>query len=85
MATIGFNPNVAGSSMLIPASGPTPGSMPTSVPIKQPIKAYISTCGCNATLKPISKLSKVSTMGRLRGYTPHGLTGSGTLSSVANT
>ena len=39
MAMIGFSPNVAGSSMLIPASGPTPGSMPTSVPITQPTNA----------------------------------------------
>ena len=39
MAMIGFRPKVAGSSRLMPASGPRPGSMPTSVPITQPANA----------------------------------------------
>ncbi len=36
---IGFSPKVAGSSRLMPASGPSPGIMPTSVPITQPTNA----------------------------------------------
>src|SRR5262249_25632033 len=60
IAMIGLRPNVAGRSMLIPASGPTPGSTPTSVPITQPTKAYTSIEGWSATEKPSSRLLNVS-------------------------
>src|SRR6266540_4302555 len=40
IARVASRPKVAGSSRLMPASGPTPGSTPTSVPTTQPTKAY---------------------------------------------
>ena len=49
---IGFNPNVAGSSRLIPASGPSPGIIPTSVPMMQPANAYIRTFKSRAIWNP---------------------------------
>ena len=52
IARVASMPNVAGSSRLIPASGPTPGSTPTSVPITQPTKAYKSRGGESATENP---------------------------------
>src|SRR5215831_3943264 len=60
IAFVASSPNVAGSRMLMPASGPMPGSMPTSVPTRQPRNAYSSTSGRNATEKPSSKLSRVA-------------------------
>jgi hypothetical protein len=39
IARVASSPNVSGSRMLMPASGPMPGSMPTSVPTRQPMKA----------------------------------------------
>ncbi len=39
MALVASSPNVTGSRMEMPASGPMPGSMPTSVPTRQPRKA----------------------------------------------
>src|SRR5215510_7067832 len=60
IALVASRPKVAGSRMLMPASGPMPGSMPTSVPTMQPMKAYHSTSGRNATEKPSSRLSRVA-------------------------
>ena len=77
MAMIGLRPKVAGSSRLIPASGPSPGIMPTSVPMMQPKKAYISTSGWNATEKPIIRLLKVSTI-----RSPTARRGNGTFSNT---
>src|SRR5258706_13890964 len=57
---IGLRPNVAGSSRLIPASGPSPGSMPTRVPITQPANAYARIEGWSATEKPSIRLLKTS-------------------------
>src|SRR6516165_7886144 len=58
-ALVASSPNVAGSRMLMPASGPIPGSTPTSVPTKHPRNAYHSTSGRNATEKPSNRLSNV--------------------------
>src|SRR3954466_1539206 len=52
IALVAFSPNVIGSRIEMPASGPMPGSTPTSVPTRQPMKAYHSTAGCSATEKP---------------------------------
>src|SRR5215813_4915630 len=60
IALVASSPNVTGSRMLMPASGPMPGSMPTSVPTRQPRNAYHSTSGRNATENPSSRLSKVA-------------------------
>src|SRR6185295_16574525 len=61
---IGFKPKVAGSSMLMPASGPTPGSMPTRVPTTHPTNAYTRTEGWSATEKPSIRLWNVSAICR---------------------
>ena len=61
-ALVASSPNVAGSKILIPASGPMPGNTPTSVPTRQPMNAYHSTSGRNATEKPSSRLSNVPSM-----------------------
>src|SRR4051812_37905367 len=63
MALVASRPNVTGSRMLIPASGPMPGSMPTKVPTTQPRKANHSTSGRNATEKPSIRLSMVASTG----------------------
>src|SRR4029079_1432143 len=60
MALVASSPNVTGSRMEMPASGPMPGSMPTSVPTRQPRKAYHSIPGCSATEKPRIRLWTVS-------------------------
>src|SRR5215470_17959990 len=59
IALVASRPKVAGSRMLIPASGPIPGSTPTSVPTTQPRKAYHMTSGRKATEKPRSRLSAI--------------------------
>ncbi len=45
MALVAFRPNVIGSKIEMPASGPMPGNAPTSVPTRQPMNAYHSTAG----------------------------------------
>src|SRR3989442_6028705 len=60
IARVASRPKVAGSSRLMPASGPTPGSTPTSVPTTQPMKPYQSTPGESATENPRTRLWKVS-------------------------
>src|ERR1700730_15653109 len=50
MALVASRPNVTGSRMLMPDSGPT----------RQPRKPYHSTSGRSATEKPSIRLSKVS-------------------------
>src|SRR4030095_9258733 len=60
MARVASMPKVAGSSRLMPASGPTPGSTPTSVPTRQPMKPYQRTPGARATPKPCARLESVS-------------------------
>src|SRR6516165_12222136 len=61
IALVASSPNVTGSRMLMPDSGPIPGSTPTSVPTRQPRKPYHSTSGRNATEKTSNRLSRVST------------------------
>src|SRR5262245_34089981 len=73
MALVALRPKVAGSSRLMPASGPTPGSTPTMVPMKQPMKAYSSTDGASATVKPRYRFCSVSIIGG--GSEPAGTTG----------
>src|SRR5262249_22479599 len=63
-AWVAFSPNVTGSRMLMPDSGPMPGSTPTSVPTRQPRNAYQTLSGCSATAKPCSRLTRgLSTTG----------------------
>src|SRR5262245_35762416 len=62
IARVASSPNVAGSSRLMPASGPTPGSTPTRVPTKQPMKPYQSTLGVRATENPRARFCSVSSM-----------------------
>src|SRR5262249_47443525 len=62
IALVASRPNVTGSRMLMPDSGPMPGSTPTSVPTRQPRKPYHSTPGCSATENPSHRLSRVSTV-----------------------
>ena len=52
MACVALSPNVTGSRIEMPASGPMPGSTPTSVPTRQPRKAYHKLLGSKATEKP---------------------------------
>src|SRR5919109_2565142 len=59
-ALVTSRPKVAGSSRLIPASGPTPGSTPTRVPTKQPMKPYQSTLEVSATENPRARFCSVS-------------------------
>src|SRR5690348_5938220 len=66
IACVAFSPNVTGSRMEIPASGPMPGSTPTRVPTRQPRKAYQALLGSSATEKPWARLTRVvSTRARL--------------------
>src|SRR5437016_4536183 len=60
IALVAFSPNVIGSRIEMPASGPMPGNTPTSVPTRQPRNAYHSTAGCNATEKPSQSESRVT-------------------------
>ncbi len=60
IALVASSPKVSGSRIEMPASGPMPGSTPTSVPTTQPRNAYHSTVGCNATVKPSQRLSRVT-------------------------
>src|SRR5512134_1041353 len=58
IALVASRPNVSGSRIEMPASGPMPGSMPTSVPTTHPRKANHSTSGRSATEKPSRRLSR---------------------------
>src|SRR5262247_3265229 len=58
-ACVAFRPNVTGSRIEMPDSGPMPGSTPTSVPTRQPRNAYHTLSGCSATAKPCSRLARV--------------------------
>ncbi len=60
IAWVALSPNVTGSRIEMPASGPMPGSTPTSVPTRQPRNAYQRLDGRNATEKPCSRLMKGS-------------------------
>src|SRR5690242_4574311 len=57
IALVASSPNVIGSRMLMPESGPIPGSTPTSVPTRQPRKAYQRISGRRATENPSRRLS----------------------------
>ena len=58
-ACVALSPNVTGSRIEMPESGPMPGSTPTSVPTRQPRNAYQRLSGWNATEKPCSRLRRV--------------------------
>src|ERR1700693_273301 len=60
IALVASSPNVTGSRMLMPDSGPIPGNTPTSVPTRQPRKPDHSQSGRSATENPSIRLSKVS-------------------------
>src|SRR5215469_14917400 len=64
-ASVALRPNVIGSRMLMPESGPMPGSTPTSVPTRQPRNAYQRLSGCRATANPCSRLKKVPSTNRI--------------------
>src|SRR5437016_5468161 len=66
-ARVASRPKVAGSSRLMPASGPTPGNTPTSVPTTQPMNPYQSTLGESATEKPRARLCRVSSTSEPEG------------------
>src|SRR3954467_4826536 len=55
-ADTGGSAYVAGSSMAMVATGPTPGSTPISVPSRQPMNAYSRLIGVKATPKPMERL-----------------------------
>ena len=55
-ACVALSPNVTGSRIEMPDSGPMPGSTPTSVPTRQPRNAYHRLLSWNATPKPSIKL-----------------------------
>src|SRR4051812_37666471 len=59
IALVASSPNVIGSRIEMPASGPIPGRTPTSVPTTQPRNAYHSTDGWSATEKPTQSASSV--------------------------
>src|SRR5882724_2225500 len=59
IALVALSPNVIGSRIEMPASGPIPGRTPTSVPTTQPRNAYHSTDGWSATEKPSQSASSV--------------------------
>src|SRR5919108_5731596 len=65
-APTGLRLNVIGSSMAIVATGPMPGSTPISVPSRQPISAKNRLIGVTATPKPMMRLWKICSIGRLR-------------------
>src|SRR5262249_15108654 len=64
-ACVALSPNVTGSRIEIPDSGPMPGSTPTSVPTRQPRNAYQTLSNCSATANPCSRLCRVVSKGRL--------------------
>src|SRR5687768_4446159 len=55
-ADTGGSAYVAGSSIAMVATGPTPGSTPIRVPSTQPTKAYSRLMGVKATPKPRVRL-----------------------------
>src|SRR5690242_11096712 len=59
-AWVALSPNVTGSRIEMPDSGPMPGSTPTSVPTRQPRNAYQTLSSCNATANPFSRLCRVA-------------------------
>ena len=59
-AAIGGNAYVAGKSIAIVATGPSPGNTPIKVPNTQPIKQYIKFCNVNAVSKPSDRLANNS-------------------------
>src|SRR5262249_53514043 len=58
-AWVALSPNVTGSRIEMPESGPMPGSTPTSVPTRQPRNAYQTLSNCSATANPCSRLWRV--------------------------
>src|SRR5689334_24125131 len=65
IACVALRPNVTGSRIEMPASGPMPGSTPTSVPTRQPRNAYQALLGSSATEKPWARLTRVVSTGFL--------------------
>src|SRR3954469_279657 len=59
-AATGFRLNVMGSSIAMVAMGPMPGSTPMSVPRITPMKQYRTLSGWTATVKPRTRLLKIS-------------------------
>src|SRR6476620_9808737 len=58
-ACVALRPNVTGSRIEMPDSGPMPGSTPTRVPTRQPRKAYQRLSGASATENPCIRLMNV--------------------------
>src|SRR5947209_5552409 len=58
-AWVALSPNVTGSRIEMPDSGPMPGSTPTSVPTRQPRNAYQRLSNWNAIANPFSRLCRV--------------------------
>src|ERR1044071_8870690 len=58
-ACVAFSPNVTGSRIEMPDSGPMSGSTPTRVPTRQPRMAYQRFPGWSATAKPCIRLTRV--------------------------
>src|ERR1700749_1527870 len=58
-ACVALRPNVTGSRIEMPDSGPMPGSTPTSVPTRQPRNAYQRLSNWSATANPCIKLCSV--------------------------
>src|SRR5574338_949802 len=59
MACVALRPNVTGSRIEMPASGPMPGKTPTNVPTRQPRNAYHRLVGSKATENPCARLRRV--------------------------
>src|ERR1700686_1842635 len=62
IACVALSPNVTGSRIEMPDSGPMPGSTPTSVPTTQPRNAYQRLSSWNAMANPCSRLCSVPSM-----------------------
>src|SRR6201989_2930618 len=59
-ACVALSPNVTGSRIEMPDSGPMPGSTPTSVPTRQPRNAYQRLSNWNAIENPVTSLWRVA-------------------------
>src|SRR5512136_1547976 len=59
MAVVGFMPKVKGTSMAVPATGPTPGRTPMMVPMVTPKKQKRRLVGEMTVIKPAIKCSNM--------------------------
>ena len=72
-ACVALSPNVTGSRIEMPDSGPMPGSTPTSVPTRQPSTAYQRFSGCERDRETVHQADE----GGLHAQKPHGPLGIG--------